>query len=520
MPTINFKTDQSGANNPLSSTNPIVFNFTLSGTYTIGTGAFDIKKGSSSSNGITATLYSGSNGTGSVLASVFVSQSSIPTSFGTVNFVINYADLGAGTHSLKLTTTDPSGGSTQYSIKTDSFQTVDAGTGTTLQIFDTSGNVIAETPTPTPSITPTTTPTISITPSITETITPTPTQTSNYFCYTVRQYLYGYDPLNGNSSLYVLSADYPNVTNIPVGATATINGTLVTVANVTASNSIYLQGGAGYTIGFNPYAGNISAGTYIEFCWVPEPTPSPTPTITLTPTISETPTITPSETPTNTPTLSSTETPTPTPSETPFESPPETPTPTPTDPPQIESSGAITAKLKINKLSYRNGSFKLKIQSNYKAGLYGVRYVGYHNDDPSWFATATPYGTNNILTSINNFTSSPDYQEQDYYSWEWVGYFKPSTTEEYTFYTNSDDGSYIWIGSSAIEGYNIGNAIVNNGGAHGPQETFGSINLTANIYYPIRIQFGEIGGGDIVTVSFSTNTISKTSDGNGYYFHL
>lgn len=170
-----------------------------------------------------------------------------------------------------------------------------------------------------------------------------------------------------------------------------------------------------------------------------------------------------------------------------------------------------------HKINYSSGNFRFKYIS-YLSGLLGTRYIGYHNDDPSWFATATPHGDTNILTSIDNFSSSPDFAQQEYYSWQWLGYFKPSTTETYTFYTSSDDGSYLWIGESA-NSPTLGNVLVNNGGPHGNQEQSNSIALIANTYYPIRIQFGEIGGGDIMTVSFSSDTIPKTTNGNGYYFN-
>lgn len=147
-------------------------------------------------------------------------------------------------------------------------------------------------------------------------------------------------------------------------------------------------------------------------------------------------------------------------------------------------------------------------------GLYGTRYVGYFSDNVNWFSTATKHGNINQLTDINNFTSSAEL-----YSWEWLGYFKPSTTEAYTFYTNSDDASYLWIGDVAKNGFTTANSTVNNGGLHGTTEAFGSASLVAGRYYPIRIQFGENSGGDIITVSFSTPTISKTTNGLGYYYY-
>lgn len=157
-------------------------------------------------------------------------------------------------------------------------------------------------------------------------------------------------------------------------------------------------------------------------------------------------------------------------------------------------------------------SYPVSFPSN---GLYGRRYVGYFNDNVNWFETATLHGDVNQLTAIDNFTSNADL-----YSWQWTGYFKPSTTENYTFFTSSDDASYLWIGDNATAGFTTANANVNNAGLHGNQERSSTpVSLTKGVYYPIRIQFGENGGGDIMSVSFSTPTISKTRNGLGYYYH-
>ena len=152
---------------------------------------------------------------------------------------------------------------------------------------------------------------------------------------------------------------------------------------------------------------------------------------------------------------------------------------------------------------------------SYSNGVYGRRYVGYFADDVNWFSTATLQGDVNQLTEINGFTSSADL-----YSWQWLGYFRPSTTENYTFYTRSDDASYLWISANALAGFTTANANVNNGGLHGAIEVPSSpISLVAGAYYPIRIQFGENAGGDEITVNFSTATITKTTNGLGYYYY-
>ena len=147
-------------------------------------------------------------------------------------------------------------------------------------------------------------------------------------------------------------------------------------------------------------------------------------------------------------------------------------------------------------------------------GLYGKKYIGYFTDDPYWFTTGTLQGEVNQLTNINNFSSN-----ENSYSWQWLGYFKPSTTETYTFYTESSDSSILWVGNSSVINYNFQNLVVDNTGIHELQEKSGLVNLDAGIYYPIRIQFGEEFEGGSMTVSFSTPTISKTTDGLGYYYY-
>lgn len=147
------------------------------------------------------------------------------------------------------------------------------------------------------------------------------------------------------------------------------------------------------------------------------------------------------------------------------------------------------------------------------SGLYGQRFVGYYADNVSFFDTAPKHGDTSLTSQINSFTSNADS-----YSWQWVGYFKAPTTGSYTFFTSSDDASHLWIGSNAVSGFTTANATVNNGGLHATIETSGTVSLTAGEYYPVRIMFGESGGGDIMTVSFSGPSIAKTANGTGYFF--
>jgi hypothetical protein len=157
----------------------------------------------------------------------------------------------------------------------------------------------------------------------------------------------------------------------------------------------------------------------------------------------------------------------------------------------------------------------------YVAGLYKTTYSGYFADTVSFFATATQQTfLNNPATSVQTTAiSEPGSDDGSSFSCQWLGYFKPVTSETYTFYTSSDDASYMWIGENAQSGFTTTNATVKNGGLHGNQEQSGSIALTAGTYYPVRIQFGELSGGDVLTFNYSTPTITKTTNVTGLVFY-
>ena len=182
----------------------------------------------------------------------------------------------------------------------------------------------------------------------------------------------------------------------------------------------------------------------------------------------------------------------------------------------LDSSGALTAKSYLT----TNGYWTSWVLT-YTAGLYKTTYAGYFSDNVSFFATAVPttYGTNPATSVQTTAITESSNNDGEYFSCQWLGYFKPTTSETYTFFTSSDDASYAWVGTNAQTGFTTTNAIVKNGGAHGNQEASGTIALTAGVYYPIRIQFGEAGGGDVMTFNYSTPTITKTTNVTGLVFY-
>ena len=144
-------------------------------------------------------------------------------------------------------------------------------------------------------------------------------------------------------------------------------------------------------------------------------------------------------------------------------------------------------------------------------GLYNRIYSGYFADSPTWFNSATVTASG-AVTSVNNSVPTTT-------SYQVLGYFRPTTTENYTFYTSSDDASFLWIGSVATDGYTVTNALVKNGGEHGTVEQSGTVNLVKGTLYAIRAQSGNNGGPGVFTVSYSTPTISKTTNFSGVSFY-
>lgn len=152
-------------------------------------------------------------------------------------------------------------------------------------------------------------------------------------------------------------------------------------------------------------------------------------------------------------------------------------------------------------------------------GLFFKISSGYFNENVNFFTSPTTTGrsnsfsniataTNNNLT-VNGFTTT---------SVEWTGSFYATSSGTYTFYTNSDDASFMWVGSSAESGYTISNCLVNNSGLHGMQERSGTIVLDGGKSYSVRIQFGNNGGAGDFSASFVGPGIAKTSSGTGFFY--
>ena len=126
-------------------------------------------------------------------------------------------------------------------------------------------------------------------------------------------------------------------------------------------------------------------------------------------------------------------------------------------------------------------------------------YDNYHFDstDLSAMSLTQPAsgGSPNLGTGVDNRTHT------------FTGYVYIATTGTYIFRTVSDDGSYLWLGTTAWAGqYTINNALINNGGLHGSQTVDSArINLVGGKWYPIRILFGNLDGNTELSVAYSSD---------------
>jgi len=82
----------------------------------------------------------------------------------------------------------------------------------------------------------------------------------------------------------------------------------------------------------------------------------------------------------------------------------------------------------------------------------------------------------------------------------WTGSIVPEYSEEYTFYTYSDDGVKLWVNEKLI---------IENWTDHSPTEDAGKITLDAGRKYPVRIEYYEKSGGAAAKLSWSSSSQEK-----------
>ena len=162
----------------------------------------------------------------------------------------------------------------------------------------------------------------------------------------------------------------------------------------------------------------------------------------------------------------------------------------------------------------------ISIKKTSTIGLTRKKYAGYADLDSQWFAGKTPIETTvltaGVIQGVDNFISPGSTTP---FSFLYTGFFLAPTTATYTFTIFADEKAYIWLGNYATAGYTNINANAYSDYFTSHTGTF-SVALTAGRFYPIRLQWSNLGGpGDLTTFTWANNAgQATTADFTGRVF--
>jgi fibro-slime domain-containing protein len=150
------------------------------------------------------------------------------------------------------------------------------------------------------------------------------------------------------------------------------------------------------------------------------------------------------------------------------------------------------------KRSLRVGKYSESGAMDLTGGFKWYYYKGSYFSGVNSFSGKTPTNQGENVTDFSSKHKATGGHlrndgNEDNYAVKWEGFFVPKKTGSHKFWTESDDMSYLYVNDILV---------VDNGGLHGMVKKSGSINLTADEKYPIKIYFSEKGGGDELKVWF------------------
>jgi hypothetical protein len=93
----------------------------------------------------------------------------------------------------------------------------------------------------------------------------------------------------------------------------------------------------------------------------------------------------------------------------------------------------------------------------------------------------------------------PDIELPEYFGLVFMGYIEVPETDVYTFFSESNDGSCLYIGEALV---------VDNDGSHGVVERSGQVALEAG-WHPIKVLYYQEGGGKALKVSIKGPGMDK-----------
>ena len=127
------------------------------------------------------------------------------------------------------------------------------------------------------------------------------------------------------------------------------------------------------------------------------------------------------------------------------------------------------------------------------SGLNVKYYEGSWSAIPD-FSTLTP-----VFEDVASIPTPTIRNIDDHYGLQFSGYISIGTAGTYTFYTNSDDGSNLYID---------GTLVVSNDGLHGIQERSGVITLDIG-RHQIQVDFFEAAGDAVLEASYEGPGLAK-----------
>ena len=148
-------------------------------------------------------------------------------------------------------------------------------------------------------------------------------------------------------------------------------------------------------------------------------------------------------------------------------------------------------------LDVNEGSVCNEISQSLSYEFYDINASPSVDNIPTTGATATGSVSEIDVDALWTTITPGDHED---FAIRYSGFIKINTTETYTFYTSSDDGSKLFID---------GNEIVDNDGLHSLFENSGTIALNQGTY-PVTLLFFERTGDETLSMSYSSPTISKT----------
>ena len=107
--------------------------------------------------------------------------------------------------------------------------------------------------------------------------------------------------------------------------------------------------------------------------------------------------------------------------------------------------------------------------------------------------------TPNTTDTINNFTNSVR-EGNNNYVLSFDGQIQIDNTGTYVFYTNSDEGSQLFIN---------GTLVVNNDGRHSARVASGSYNFSSTGKYPIRVTYFQLKGDQTLDVRYMKGILNN-----------